>query len=52
MIDLKSRIVRPRCARTCGKYNYLKKENEGKLQVYCDKCRDRQFCCQTYYRGA
>lgn len=46
MINLKSRIVRPRCAITCSKYNYLKKENEGKLRVRCDKCKDRHFCAQ------
>lgn len=46
MLNFDAKIVRPRCSITCAKYNYLKKENAGKVQVRCDKCKDRRFCAQ------
>ena len=46
MLNLDAKIVRPRCAITCAKYKYLERENAGKVQVRCDKCRDRRICAQ------
>ena len=38
------KTIKPTCAITCEKYNYLRKENQGKLKVSCEKCRDRKIC--------
>jgi hypothetical protein len=38
------KIVKPRSSTTCSKYNYLKKENENKLIVQCNKCKDKDKC--------
>lgn len=46
-IDLKNKVVRPRCQITCSKYRYLERENQGKHQVRCDKCRDKRICAQA-----
>lgn len=47
MINLEAKIVKPRCSITCAKYKYLERENKGKVQVRCDKCKDRNFCVQA-----
>ena len=38
------KTYRPKNSITCRNGKYIERENEGRIRVKCDECRDRRSC--------